>query len=74
VRRRREADDHEAGPGVAEAGQGAAPVRVVAVLPALLTRDPFSVRDQARAAHAGDDLPVQVIKHGHAFYANPVAP
>src|SRR5213076_1329459 len=56
VRRRREAEDHDARRGVAEARDRAAPVVLVREGGPLDARDLLAPGDQSRAAPAGDDL------------------
>ena len=57
--RGRQADQDEAGPWIAEAGDGPAPVVPRTVLAPLLTRDSLTVLDQPRAAMAGDDAALE---------------
>jgi hypothetical protein len=52
-------DDEHARLGIAEVGDGLAPVLSVTVGAALLARDLFAVGDEARAAGAGHDFVVQ---------------
>jgi hypothetical protein len=55
VRRRREPEDEHPRSRVAEAGDGAAPVDLVAERGALLARDALAPLDEPRAASALDD-------------------
>ena len=55
VRARRESDDHRAGAGVAEGGDGFAPIRAIAMSPFAFTGDLRGVRPQFRTASAADD-------------------
>ena len=56
VRGGREADHHQAGARIAEAGYGATPVVVVPELPLLLSCDPLSIGHEPGALPAGDDV------------------
>ena len=58
----READDQDARLGVAEAGDGAAPVLLAGVRRALLPRDLLAPRDQPGAGTALRDLLPQLVE------------
>jgi len=49
---------------IAEAGNGLAPIFVVAVGAALLARDALSIFHEARTARAGDDFAIQNLEPG----------
>lgn len=57
-----EAEDEEAGGGVAEGGDGAAPVGLVEIGAALDLRDEAAVLAEAGAALAGDDLLLKALQ------------
>ena len=64
VRGRREAEDEHARIRIAEAGNGARPVHVVAVRRVLLTPDALTVTPQARAGIARDDRVANLVRLG----------
>ena len=57
--------DQDAGLGIAESGDGLAPVFPVAVGAALLAGDLLAIGNQARTASAGDHVPVENGKPRH---------
>ena len=68
-----ESEHQDAGMGIAEAGDGLAPVFAVTVGAALLAGNLLAIRDQARTAHAGDDFRIQDFKpswKGHFIYCS----
>ena len=65
VRAGRQADDQQARLGIAEAGQRAAPVGLVAIRGALHRRDVGAVRPQPRAPRARDDLAMAGAAEAH---------
>jgi hypothetical protein len=54
-----ESENEDAGMGIAEAGNGFAPVLALAVGAALIAGDALTICDQTRTARAGDDFGVQ---------------
>ncbi len=66
-----ESEHQDAGMGIAEAGNGLAPVFAVAVSAALLAGNALAIRDQTRTARAGDDFRIQDLEpggQGHAAF------
>jgi hypothetical protein len=61
-----EAEDEDSRSRVAEAGDGAAPVRLSRVGGPLLARHPLPPLDEPRAQPAGDDLALQLVELQHA--------
>src|SRR4029077_11424492 len=64
-------ENEDAGMGIAEAGNGLAPILAVAVSAALLAGNLLAIHDQARTKRAADDFRIQNLEpvgEGHSVF------